>query len=143
MANTGKNVTGYVILGIADNSKDAAAIDRYYTNKRRFPQIARQYNSFYITGVNGEANSYYSNFDKYSSKIYDKLRTFAIDRAFIENHIKFYQINYFDKSLVVFSVTSPGEPVSINNEFYIRNGSNTNKMVGNSLNALFKRFSQV
>jgi hypothetical protein len=142
MANTGKNITGYVILGIADNDKDAAFIDKYYTNKRKMPYIARQYNTFHITGVNGEASAYYSNFDKYSSKIYDKLRSFTLDRAFIENHVKYYQVNYFDKSLVVFSVTSPGEPVSINNEFYIRNGSNTNKMVGSSLNTLFKRFAK-
>lgn len=62
MANTQKNSTGYVIVGIADKEADANRFSSVYGVNNR------KYNGFYITGVQEEIKRKYSNADDYFSK---------------------------------------------------------------------------
>ncbi len=59
MVNNGKNKTGYVLVGIADN-KDAAT-----EFSKRFSVKAKEFNGIYITGVDSEIREFYKNHDDF------------------------------------------------------------------------------
>ncbi|MCI8351266.1 MAG: hypothetical protein HFJ86_08900 [Oscillospiraceae bacterium] len=59
MANAGKNATGYILLGVADNFDDAEAIRQVYGAG------GIRVGKFYVTGVNGEVEKFYENYDAY------------------------------------------------------------------------------
>lgn len=141
MANVGKNVTGYVILGIADSERHKEAICKFYTKKQKTEYKSVDYNGFHVTGLNAEVSSYYTSLDKYMSRITEKIKTFPVDKGFLENNIRVWPISYFGKSLVVFRVKSTDEPIPIKDEFYTRLGSNTVKLAGGQFNLLFKKFA--
>ena len=68
MANTEKGAIGYVLIGVADNIKDAETITK------KFGTDSIKIGSFYVTGVNGEINKYYSDADAYFMTIKNALR---------------------------------------------------------------------
>ena len=137
MANTQKNSTGYVIVGIADDADDA----------KRFASVygvtSREYNGFYITGVQEEIRLKYKSADDYFTKIKDWVKNGKIEldvQSAILRNIRLVQ--YFDKLLLVFSLSSSTRPIAYDEKFYERHNSSVEEITDASeITNLFARFS--
>ena len=136
MANTQKHSTGYVIVGIADDKQDAERFSSTYGVKNR------EYNGFFITGVQEEIKLKYRNTDEYFSKVKDLVKAEPIEtdiQSAILRNIRL--VNYFDKLLLVFSLSSDDKPIAYNKKFYERHASSVEEVCdAPSLLSLFKRF---
>jgi len=136
MANTKPRTLGYCILGVAD--KEASSI-RY---KDIYQTTPIPYSSFYITGVQDEAQKYYSNIDKYFTKITQLVKEQPIsekDKDYILRNIQ--TIRYFDKDLIVLQIEAENEPSIYDNKYYVRHGSNVKEVEAKNFSNLFKRFN--
>ena len=137
MANTQKKSTGYVIVGIADDAQDATRFSSTYSVQ------SREYNGFFITGVQEEIRLKYKNADEYFAKVKDLVKREPIEtdvQSAILRNMRL--VNYFDKLLLVFSLTSDSKPIAYNNKFYERHASSVEEVTdAPSLMSLFNRFN--
>ena len=137
MANTQKNSTGYVIVGIADDEEDEKRFSSTYGVQ------SREYNGFFITGVQEEIRLKYKNADEYFAKVKDLVKKEPIEtdiQSAILRNIRL--VNYFDKLLLVFSLSSDSKPTAYNNKFYERHASSVEEISdAPSLMSLFNRFN--
>ena len=137
MANTQKQSTGYVIVGIADDIDDANRFSATYGAKNR------EYNGFYITGIQEEVRLKYKSPDEYFTKVKDlvKQEPISIDvQSAILRNIRLVQ--YFDKLLLVFSLSSDTKPIAYNNKFFERHASSVEEISdATEIMELFARFS--
>lgn len=138
MANTTPKCTGYCIVGIADNIQTAEKWSSVFNKK----YIHVENSPFYITGVIEEANKHQNNFDTYFMNITKAISQEPIsaeDRAYICENIQ--SISYYDKELIVLSLTSGSAPSIYNEEYFTRNGSSLVKVNNSDFIHLFKKFS--
>lgn len=141
MANTGKNTTGYVIVGVADKESDSKKYEKKYGIS------AKQFNTFFITGVDGEINRNYKSIDEYFNKVRQAIENEPIDQYTISYITRYMRlVNYYDKSILVLSLTSSDKPLLYDNKFYERRAANIHKIVDteevmpNDMIELFGRF---
>lgn len=141
MANTGKNTTGYVIVGVADKESDS----RKY--ERKFGTLSKQFNSFFITGVDGEIERNYRSADEYFNKVKQAIEKEPIDSYTISYITRYMRlVNYYDKSILVLSLKSSDKPLLYNEKFYERRAANVheivedNEVLPNDMIGLFERF---
>ncbi|AWM32145.1 GmrSD restriction endonuclease domain-containing protein [Hymenobacter nivis] len=141
MANVGKKATGYIIIGVADNEKDASFCLQYYQEQGVRTQPIK-FGNFCVTGVNGEVDKHYkSDHDKYMSLISSKVKNMPVESGFLHNNIRIWSIKYFGKAIVIFRVNSADHPVTFDEGFYTRIDSNTVKVKSSEFNFLHKKFS--
>lgn len=141
MANTGKNTTGYVIVGVADKKSDSQKYER------KFGTLSRQFNSFFITGVDGEIEKNYRSADEYFNKVKQAIEKEPIDSYTISYITRYMRlVNYYDKSILVLSLKSSDKPLLYNGKFYERRAANVheivedNEVLPNDMIGLFERF---
>ena len=141
MANTGKNTTGYVIVGVADKESDSQKYER------KFGTLSKQFNSFFITGVDGEIEKNYRNADEYFNKVKQAIEKEPIDSYAISYITRYMRlVNYYDKSILVLSLKSLEKPLLYNGKFYERRAANVHEIVEdkevlpNDMIGLFERF---
>lgn len=141
MANTGKNTIGYVIVGVADKESDSIKYERKYGIS------AKQFNSFFITGVDGEIGKNYKSADEYFNKIRQAIENEPIDEYAISYITRYMRlVNYYDKSILVLSLQSSDKPLLYDNKFYERRAANIHKIIDNEevlpndMIGLFERF---
>lgn len=137
MANTQRNSTGYVIVGIADNNQDAGHFSSTYGVKNK------EYNGFFITGVQEEIRLKYRSADEYFTKVKDLVKKEPIETCIQSAILRNMRlINYFDKLLLVFSLTSGTKPIAYNNKFYERHASSVEEITdAPGITSLFGRFN--
>ncbi|MCD8425027.1 DUF262 domain-containing protein [Tenacibaculum dicentrarchi] len=134
MHNTKKNSKGYVIVGVADNDKDSDRIENVYKVN------SIEYNKFKITGIDGEVKKYNNeDYEKYYNLLLNKLKTQPIEDEF-RNHLSIKLVNYHQKAIIIFEVTSSNKPYSYGESFYVRSGSNIEEVNASQLHILFSRF---
>lgn len=141
MANTGKNTTGYVIVGVADKESDSQK------HERKFGTLSKHFNSFFITGVDGEIEKNYRSVDEYFNKVKQAIENEPID-AYTISYITRYMrlVNYYDKSILVLSLKSTDKPLLYDGKFYERRAANVheivedNEVLPNDMIGLFERF---
>jgi hypothetical protein len=135
MANTLKNSTGYCLIGVADNK----ATSEKFTEK--YGTSAISYSNFYVTGINGEANKYHGDVDKYFTKLTQLVRNEPINARDKDNILRNISIvNYFDKTVIILKIDSGDQPSVYGGKYYVRHGSNIEEVPPESFNLLFKRF---
>lgn len=141
MANTGKNTTGYVIVGVADKKSDSQKYER------KFGTLSKQFNSFFITGVDGEIEKNYRSADEYFNKVKQAIEKEPIDSYTISYITRYMRlVNYYDKSILVLSLKSSDKPLLYNGKFYERRAANVheivedNEVLPNDMIGLFERF---
>lgn len=141
MANTGKNTTGYVIVGVADKESDSQKYER------KFGTLSKQFNSFFITGVDGEIEKNYRSADEYFNKVKQAIEKEPIDSYTISYITRYMRlVNYYDKSILVLSLKSSDKPLLYNGKFYERRAANVheivedNEVLPNDMIGLFERF---
>ena len=136
MANTKPRNIGYCVLGVADKPSSA---QRY---KDIYGSTPIDYSNFHITGIQDEAKKYYTNLDKYFTKLTQLIKEQPIsdrDKDYILRNIQ--TIKYFDKDLIVLQIEAESEPSLYNNKYYVRHGSNVKEIEAKDFSLLFRRFT--
>lgn len=140
MANTHKGAKGYVLIGIADSINDANEFESVYGTK------SITFNSFFITGVDSEADNFYKSKDMYFNRIKQKIEAEPIDestKSYITRHMSL--VNYYDKSIVVLYLSSEDKPILYNGKYYERRAANNSKidieLEASDMSDLFSRFA--
>ncbi len=135
MANTGKNTKGYVLVGIADGEQDYKQFSKIYGKD------CVVFNDFYITGVESEIQKYYRNADDYFNKVKQLIGLEPIEDYTKSYILRFMRlVNYFDRSILVFSIKSTDHPLLYDNVFFERHGANVEQIEGTNLLKLMDRF---
>lgn len=137
MANTGKGAVGYVIIGVADKFEDAESIRRAYGTE------AIKIGSFYVTGINGEVEKHYTDFDAYFMTIKN-----ALNRMPIQEHykrqigFKMRMVNYHGKAVIILRITCDNGAVMFDNAYYTRCGSSNDPtpVSAEAMPAFFAKF---
>ena len=137
MANTQRQSTGYVIVGIADKEEDAKRFQAVFNSSPRI------FNSFFITGVQEEIKAKYQNTDEYFSKVKDLIKKEPIEKDVQSAILRGIRlVNYYDKLLLVFKLSSTDKPIAYNNKFFERHATSVEELSDASeLMSLFARFS--
>ncbi len=136
MANTLPNSTGFCIIGIADSEKTAKSFERIYESK------PVNYSSFYVTGVDGEADRYHGGADNYFTKLTHLIKAQPIserDKDYISRNIT--TVKYFDKTVIILKIESDAKPSIYDRAYYVRHGSNLEQVQPEDFSTLFSRFS--
>lgn len=137
MANTMRNATGYCIIGIADTLKTANSFEKRYGVK------GNSYSSFWITGVDAEANEYHQGVDAYFTKVTQLIKSQPIserDKDYIARNIT--TVRYFDKTLIILKIESGPVPSIYDRQYFVRHGSNLSEVPPEQFHTLFARFPQ-
>lgn len=135
MANTLPQATGYCIIGVADNKTSADKHIEKYDGKY-IP-----YSTFFITGVNSEAELYHVNIDKYFTKLSQLIKNEPIndrDKDNISRNISV--VNYFNKTVVILKIESGDKPSVYDGKYFVRHGSNIDEVKPENFSELFQRF---
>lgn len=116
MANAEKNAVGYVIIGVADKYEDAKKIkDKYGIDYNKVGE-------FYITGIDGEVNSYYKgDYDAYFSVIKNALTLAPLSDYYkrqLGNKIRL--VKYYDKAVIIIKIVNDNGAVMYDNAYYTR-----------------------
>jgi len=137
MANTLPGATGYCLLGVAENKASA----------ERFKTIYKSdyvcYSSFFVTGINTEANIHHGDVDKYFTKLVQLIKNEPLsdrDKDNISRNIS--TVNYFDKTVIVLKIESGDTPSIYGGKFFVRHGSNVDEVESKNFASLFQRFQQ-
>lgn len=135
IANLGKSMKGYVIVGIADKESDSETFERLNISK------AIKFNGFFITGIQNEISKRYKNMDEYFTKVKQFIEKEPIDE-YTKSYIlrKMRLVSYFDKIVLVFEIASGSEPLVYDDAFYERRGTSVEKVKAAGMASLFGRF---
>jgi len=135
MANLGPSVSGYVIIGVADNKKTATRIQKLFN----IDTVEK--NGYFIVGVDREASFENTDIDGYTTALTHQLRSQPIDKDLLPVIMAESQtLTYDSKTVVVFSVKSLDRPVLFNGKYYTRDMSNNRELEAPDMPALFARF---
>ena len=135
MVNTLPLASGYCILGVADNKQTA---DQYVA---KYNDRYVAYSTFFITGVNSEANNYHDDIDKYFTKLSQLIKNEPIserDKDNISRNISV--VNYFDKTVIILKMESGDKPSVYDGKYFVRHGSNISEVRPENFSDLFQRF---
>jgi hypothetical protein len=123
IANRQPGNAGYVVIGIADNVKDAERHNQIYGAE------AIKYQNFYITGMQDEAKKASKDDDSYYRMIRQKIESQPIPeevKSEILRNMRF--VSYYGKQVLVLKIQSGKRPYLFDEEHYFeRHGSNTVK----------------
>ena len=137
MANTFPGSTGYCLIGVAD-SKDTA--DRH---KSLYENEFVSYSSFFVTGVDSEANKHHGDIDKYFTKIVQLIKKQPISERDIDNLSRnITTVRYFEKDVIILKIESDDKPSIYDGKYYVRHGSNVNEVIAENFSELFLRFQK-
>lgn len=134
MANAGRNATGYVVIGIADDEDDANRV-------RELDGVEPTlYRGFYVVGLEREANVCGETVNDYWSRLIQRVRTAlpAPLAAQVASESQF--VAYVDKAVVVLKVKGGSEPVFLDDKLYERSGSDTVEAPTTDYARIFARF---
>lgn len=120
MGNSGKNATGYVLIGVADKFEDAEKISRKY--EVEYIKVG----NFYITGIDGEVSHFYNNdYDAYFSQIKNTLQQMPLDEHYRRQiGTKMRMVNYYGRAVIIIKIVSDNGAVMFENNYYTRTGAN-------------------
>ena len=121
MANSGKGSVGYILLGVADKLEDAKKIkDIYGTDYIKVGE-------FYITGLDGEINKFYTSHDVYFSKIKSMLFNMPIlDHYKRQIGTKMRMVNYHGRSVIIMKIVCDNGAARFDNAYYTRLAASNN-----------------
>lgn len=134
MANHGPGAVGYIIVGVADDSKTAQRLQGLYGI------TPVTYQRFLITGIEHEAAGLPKKLDSYFQNITQRLAAAPVSawaRDQIARDVRL--ISYFGRSLVVFKVEAGNEPCSYDGKYYERHGANVKEVPQAQYPTLFRR----
>lgn len=138
MANAGKNATGYILLGVADNFEDAEAIRQVYGTE------SIRVGKFYVTGVNGEVEKFYENYDAYILTLKNALKEMPLQEYYRRQiGAKMRHVNYHGKSVIILRIACNNGPVIFDEAYYTRSGPSNDPIpvTAEEMPAFFAQFT--
>ncbi|GGY55065.1 hypothetical protein GCM10011297_29930 [Bacterioplanes sanyensis] len=135
IANQKKGAKGYVLVGVAENEATAGRV------KEMFSVAPRVYESFYITGVDHEAQALGKSMDQLFQLIVDKVRHSKLSddlKDFLSRNIK--PVRYYDKTIFVFEVAGQEDPSSYGDQYFVRRGAQLDEVPVSELPKLIRRY---
>ena len=124
-SNKGCNTTGYVIIGVAEESETIEKFKSFYGKTDVYSPVPNT--NFYVTGVEDEIRKYYGGKgDKYVRAIKSEIEKCPIDdkyKILIQQNMK--MVNYNGHSVLILELTSDNELIYFDSKIYIRKGSDT------------------
>ncbi len=140
MVNKDPKSNGYIIIGVTEGVDSLTEYQKVYQvfGQRRFDN-----SDYYITGIDNEVNKYYKgSIDRFQREIIGIIQNEPIDdetKQYILTHMKVP--SYYDCSLLVLHLRSKDQPITYNDAYYVRNGSNNVEVKGiSNIIALQNRF---
>ena len=136
ISNLGPSKLGYVIVGVAENSETALRVEKL------FGTSSNPFQSFWISGVDHEANRLGKSPDEMFQWIVEKVKLSLISeplRGYIASHIK--PVRYYDKTVYVFEAKGmPDEPSRYDKSYFERRGAQLEEVEATNLGQLFRRY---
>lgn len=136
MANTKPTKKGYVLLGVADRKEHAEKYEKLYKKQ------ARQYNNYYITGIQDEVKALKISLDTYWEKIRKQINEEPVN-SYTKSYIlrNMTPVTYYEKELILFEIEADSQALDYGKEYYERNGSSVIKVESatEAFNELMKR----
>lgn len=123
IANNSAHNTGYVCVGVCDSKSDAERVKHIYDVN------PKSYRNFYITGIEHEYKSIAKDRDEFFRKIVQKIKSQPISeecKDYLSKNLRL--INYFDKDIMIFKVSSLPTPMIYDGKYYVRHGANVEEV---------------
>lgn len=137
MSNKSPNSKGYIIIGVCENAKTSDRINEL------FGVEPVKKDEFLITGIEHEAYVNHENLDRYFQFILEKIRALDMHDGLRQSLLKNIRlVSYYGKSLIVFMVSSVGEPVPYKNKFFVRHGPHNQELTASEFASLYKVFAK-
>ena len=136
MANTQKGSVGYVIVGVSDSKSSADSHQKFYKKN------CIKYGSYFVNGIDQEAEKYEKDTDTYYTKLTNLLNSQPIsdrDKDFIGRNI--FTVSYYDKTVLIMSLSLSDNPSMYDNKYYTRFGSNVDEVTPPNMLEFIKRFA--
>lgn len=136
--NLGPNTKGYILVGIADN-KNAA---EFWKSTYGDDYLKLEGMNFCVVGLNKEIAKHYKSGDDYLRRIKQIINSCRVAeevKKYILMNLKLVQ--YYGRDILVLELLSGNEPISFEDEIYVREGNDTNKLSTPMAIALSKKFS--
>ena len=138
MGNIGKMAKGYVLIGIADNKNDAVKITEKYGNE--YIQVG----NFYITGINGEVETYCKgNYEEYYAIFRNAIQNLPMDDHYKRQiGAKIRMVNYNEKTVIILKIETDNGAIRFGDNFYTRIAANNNPtpVTAAEMQAFFAKF---
>ncbi len=137
MANTFPGSSGYCLIGVAD-SKDTAERHRLLYDKEFV-----SYSSFFVTGIDAEANKHHGDIDKYFTKLVQLIKNQPISDRDKDNLARnITTVRYFEKDVIILKIESDDKPSIYDGKYFVRHGSNVDEVLAENFGQLFSRFQK-
>ena len=121
--NIGIESTGFVLIGVADTQACANRVSELYGVD------SLKSNDFFITGIDHEAERLFGSIDKYYQHIKSKINNFNFNEMLKQQILKDIKLcDYDGHHLIKIEVKSVGEVCTLNDKFYLRQGTSTDDM---------------
>lgn len=135
MANGGNGFEGYVLVGVADKQADALRIKQ--VTGRDCPEVE----SRFITGVEADMDQL-GTLDDVLLWFTDKYKACKVDARLEAQVLRDVRVaKIAERTVIILKVTDVGEPVTVNNAFFTRSGSQTLEVAAADVGKLFARFA--
>lgn len=135
IANLRKGVTGYVIVGIAEDEKTAIRVQSITG------ETPVKFENFFVTGIQHDSAVLGKDLDQLFQMITDKIRSSEISeplRDFLARQVKL--VRYYDKAILILESAAQAEPSHIQGRYFIRHGNQLVEVRSENYGELFRRF---
>jgi len=138
MSNVGRNAVGYILLGIADDRKDADRVRTIYGTQWE------RYRSFYIVGIGHEADIRGVSLNDYWGWLMKKIRDHPkLDKRLAAQVASDARLaSYAGHAVGILKVCPLGEPNFFDRELYERSGSETLRLEHSDYIRVYSRMMQ-
>lgn len=137
ISNLKRGSKGYVIVGVAENEGTAKRVAEI------FDVLPRQYEGFFVVGVEHEAKRMGKSLDQFFQLIIEKVKASPLSsdlKDYIVRHLK--PVRFYEKTVYVFEVESQRDPSSYADVYYSRHGAQLAKVEPSDLPAFFRRYDR-
>ena len=137
MVNKGPGSVGYILIGVTDEKETAEQVEQVYGIK------AVTFDSFWITGIEHEAQRFHTNLDRYFQRIIETLKMLPVP-SWVQDGMtrEIRMVRYFEKSVLVMKLKAGREPAYFNKDHFERHGPNNVVVNPNDMASLFARFQK-
>ena len=136
ISNIRNGIKGYVLVGIADCKADNDRVERLYNI------TSRNYEGFYIAGVDREPPKLEKSLDEFFNLIVEKINKSKLSnelRSYVSRNLKL--VKYHDKHVFVLETRSQQDPSFYGNELFVRHGAQLKAIEPKDIPAFIKSWN--
>ena len=138
MANSGPNISGQILIGVADDENDAHAIESHSKIS------VYKFDKFFISGTQHELDALHKSVDEMWRDLISKIRNSKVDPELAAELAKsLAPLRYRNYLVWKLEPHSLNRPVTFDGRFFQRIGPQTVEATGNEIIALSRRFPQL